>query len=700
MVAGSCATWTIRFTVGPSGVDDGGRVRLCFPINSDWGAPQFTERGAPNFTTVRSTGGARLTARYDPRGAVRPWSKALTVLVDDGYLREADEVVIVLGDTTGGSPGFEAQPYCEAAARFCLFVDTGGTGAYLPVPMEGSIALVGGEPAALDLVIPADLVAGEPFRVGATVRDEWGNPATGKHEVSVSGIGADGGPQVVSVGENGLGSGSIEAIAPAAGDILRLQGTVAGTDIGATSNPARVHGTAPSQWSWWGDLHGQSAETCGTGPADEYIAFARDSAFLDFVGHQGNDFELTDANWASVKSILNAANVTGRFVSFIGYEWSGNTGAGGDHNVMFSGDDAPLLRSGLWLLDESEASDPVCPTIDALKAELAGRDDAMLIPHVGGRYADPATIDDTFSPLVEIWSTHGEFPWIFEDAIARGQRVGISCGSDDHTGRLGATWPGRRAFAVRGGLLCLTAPALSRADLWAAIKEQRTVGTTGERILLEVDVDGASIGDTVTHRPGLAFAVRAHGTRPIERITLQRGLGEIVASHKSANARAGTIRVSWQGARNRGRERAADWSGMLTVSGPQLVGAVPFAFDRRLEGIEQDGQTVRWTSTTAGDTDGVTLTLDRLDAGTLTVLTPYVTATIDLADIAKAPGAYDAGGEGLRLTVEALPEPLGLDVECALAVPAQVDRLTPFCVTVHQVDGNKAWSSPIWVEPA
>ena len=48
---------------------------------------------------------------------------------------------------------------------------------------------------------------------------------------------------------------------------------------------------------YWADLHGQSGETIGMGSAEGYFRYARDAAFVDMVGHQGNDFQITDAFW-------------------------------------------------------------------------------------------------------------------------------------------------------------------------------------------------------------------------------------------------------------------------------------------------------------------------------------------------------------------------------------------------------------------
>lgn len=88
----------------------------------------------------------------------------------------------------------------------------------------------------------------------------------------------------------------------------------------------------------------------------------------------------------------------------------------------------------------------IARTIEELAERFRGRDDVMLIPHVGGRPADLRRHDRALMPVLEILSTHGEFEWLFDDVIAAGARVGIVCGSDDHTGRPGATEPGRRAF--------------------------------------------------------------------------------------------------------------------------------------------------------------------------------------------------------------------------------------------------------------
>ena len=103
---------------------------------------------------------------------------------------------------------------------------------------------------------------------------------------------------------------------------------------------------------YWCDLHGQSEETIGTNSARELIEFARDRAFLDGMSHQGNDFQITTPFWNELNELTREYNEDGRFIIYPGYEWSGNTGLGGDRNVMFMHEGRPIHRSSHALVDD------------------------------------------------------------------------------------------------------------------------------------------------------------------------------------------------------------------------------------------------------------------------------------------------------------------------------------------------------------
>ena len=105
---------------------------------------------------------------------------------------------------------------------------------------------------------------------------------------------------------------------------------------------------------YWGDLHGQSGETIGMGSAEDYFRYARDAAFVDIVGHQGNDFQITDAFWKELNELTAKFDKPGEFVCLPGYEWSGNTGMGGDRNIFYRQEGRPIRRSSHILVERPD----------------------------------------------------------------------------------------------------------------------------------------------------------------------------------------------------------------------------------------------------------------------------------------------------------------------------------------------------------
>ena len=103
---------------------------------------------------------------------------------------------------------------------------------------------------------------------------------------------------------------------------------------------------------FWSDMHGQSRETIGTNTADDYFDFAKNKSFLDICGHQGNDFQITDEFWKHLNLLTKKYNEDGHFLAIPGYEWSGNTSVGGDHNVWYKKENRPIFRSSRALISD------------------------------------------------------------------------------------------------------------------------------------------------------------------------------------------------------------------------------------------------------------------------------------------------------------------------------------------------------------
>jgi hypothetical protein len=721
-VAGSYQELTIVYTAGRFGIDDTGMLKISWRSTSDMSKPQFDQPAAANYTTVEASNGAKLDTWFD-RLNIRPWANTILIRVGRGYLREGDTITVRIGDRRKGSPGFRLQTNCEERVELRTSVDAFAAYEFCEL-VHPAFDLVPGPATSFKAIWPSLVAAGEPFRLAIVAEDVWGNPteAVDQRLSLVPSRRVQGLPSSVVI-KPGASPLIIEDLqADGAGDIeLRL--LVDGGEV-ARANPLRVAAAAPLR-RYWGDLHGQSGETIGMGTAEAYFAYGRDKAFIDIVGHQGNDFQITDAFWAELNRLFAKFDAPGRFVCLPGYEWSGNTGLGGDRNIFFRREGRPIHRSSNILVQGESTPGSECWTAHDIFRALE-KEDAVVIAHVGGRYADIGYAHDGLRErAVEVHSTWGTFEWLLHDAFERGFRVGVVCHSDDHKGRPGATRPGASTFGAIGGITCYFMPELTRDAVFAALRRRHHYGTTGTRIFIdlaatfaapvtgfredpklervqEMSLRDAQMGDIV--RPGsvpMRIVATVIGTAPIERIDVLHGKDVVQTVRPFAAGDLGRrVRVLWQGAEYRGRGRETLWRGKLTAEGNRIerFAAVNFLNPERKVEETTPGAALAWTSVTTGNLAGIDLWLAAAAQGTLRIETNIVSAEIDLATLRDEVSSHDGGGLGRRLSVYRLPETewsRRVTLEHSVTFAGGADL--PVYLRVTQGDGHQAWTSPIYL---
>lgn len=721
-VAGSHAELVLVYTAGTFGIDDTGMVKLSWRTTSDLGKPQFNKPEAPNFATVEASNGAKLEVRFD-RVNIRPYANTLVIRVGRGYLRNGDTLTIRLGDRRQGSPGLRLQTNVENKVELRTSVDAFATYEFCELPEQPAFDLVAGPAVQWKAIVPSLAVTGEPFRLAIVAEDIWGNPTEDASATLAlrSSLPLLGLPESVTI-KNGDGPRVIENLVATQSGDLDLTASADGKPV-AVANPLRVLTAAPVR-RYWADLHGQSGETIGMGTAEEYFRYARDKAFIDMVGHQGNDFQITDDFWKHLNELTAQFDQPGKFVCLPGYEWSGNTGMGGDRNVFYRHEGRPIRRSS-HILVEGQTSTEAVYTADKLFEALSG-EECRVIAHVGGRYADiKYAHDGRIERCVEVHSSWGTFEWLLHDAFEKGYRVGVVCHSDDHKGRPGATTPGASTFGAIGGLSCYFMPELTRDALFEALRQRRHYGTTGKRLFLDLratfekDVTGfsedpklgpakefpvreAMMGDII--RPGsvpMKLSVEAIGTAPLERVDVFHGTEVVQSERPFAGTELGCrVRILWQGAEYRGRGRETVWQGKLEVTGNRIARFAPVNFlnpERKVQEVSP-GTALAWTSVTTGNLAGIDVWLEDAHAGSLRVETNIVSGEVKLDQLADGTIAWEGGGLGRRLSIYRLPEAdwtkrLALEHHAAFAGGADL----PVYVRVTQADGHQAWSSPIYL---
>ena len=723
-VAGSHAELALVYTTGTFGIDDTGMLKISWRTTSDMAKPQFDQPAAANFTTVEASNGAKLEYWFD-RLNIRPYANTLLVRVGRGYLREGDTITVRLGDRRRGSPGYRLQTNVEERVELKTSVDAFATYEFCELPEQPAFDLVPGRAEYWKAILPSLVAVGEPFRLAIVAEDKWGNPTDDAEQnvKLVSSCSIRGLPGTLAIRPGATPHVVEPLIADAVGDVdLRIV-TEMGEEL-ARANPLRVVGSAPPLRRYWGDLHGQSGETIGMGSAEAYFGYARDKAFVDIVGHQGNDFQITDAFWTKLNRLTAEFDAPGRFVCVPGYEWSGNTGMGGDRNIFFRHEGRPIRRSS-HILVEGQTSTGAVYTADALFRALEP-EDAIVIAHVGGRYADIRYAHDKrLETAVEVHSSWGTFEWLLHDAFEMGYRVGTVCHSDDHKGRPGATRPGASTFGAIGGLTCYFMPNLARDTLFEALRRRRHYGTTGTRIFIDLNATFAEAVTRFSHDPQLGpareFSVREAmmgdiirpgavpmrlvaeiiGTAPVERVEVLHGKQVVRTCRPYAAVDLGRrVRLLWQGAEYRGRGRETLWQGRLSINDNRFsrYQSVNFLNPERQVHEPAPGTALAWTSVTTGNLAGLDIWLDEARRGTLHFETNVISGEVDLASLADDAVVFDGGGLGRQVSIYRLPEAdwsRSLMLEHEVRFSGRTDL--PVYLRVTQADGHQAWSSPIYL---
>jgi hypothetical protein len=288
----------------------------------------------------------------------------------------------------------------------------------------------------------------------------------------------------------------------------------------------------PEKLLLWGDLHGHTLFSDGRGTVEEYYDFAQRVAGLDFCAVSDHAFELVDEMWAHSKAVTNRLNQPGTFVTFNGYEWSGQTPDGGDHNCYFLADEPPIFRSTLMYdrrnLQMDHAAEKVKTVAELMErlARLLRDKDVLCIPHFGGRRGNPRWHDPRVQRLIEVYSDHQRSEAWANTFLAAGHRVGIMASTDNHYGNPGYGYlkiqPDWRKQEIGTSLIAVYAAERTREAIFHALYDRRTYATSGARIILDVRANGQPMGSELRAAEAPLLEVLVIGTANIDRIEIKK----------------------------------------------------------------------------------------------------------------------------------------------------------------------------------
>jgi hypothetical protein len=576
---------------------------------------------------------------------------------------------------------------------FKVLVDPFGTGLFEEIESSPSMHIIGGAAERIEVSAPSGARVGLPFDVVVRAVDKYGNRSDG-YRGNVRFLEFDVESYRFTEGDCGAHRFTLNIKEKG------LHTIKIADDLGHSheSNPLMIQEEEPKHKLYWGDMHGQTKQTVGTGTIDEYFCFLWDVAGLDFGGWQGNDFQITKPLWEEVKKKTKKYSVPGKLVLFLGYEWSGLTPAGGDHNIYFLDNSGKLHRSDHWLIEDKSDEDTDRYPISELWKEFNGRDDVMAIAHIGGRHANLDYWNPERVPLIEVHSHHGTFEWFLEEAMIRGCKVGFVATSDDHTCRPGYTLT-TAGFTTRGGYTAAYAEKLTKEALWEAFWARRVYGTTGERIILDLDVDGHLMGEEFVSSSQVILQVEVYGTKPLHSVEVMNRI-DCVYRHPFAEPLGDEkfIKIEWMGARVKSRPKRVEWDGGLHLDKGKITYFKEYAIDYVKQGVRRiNEQELEWTSTTGGDPDGVILELDAPEDAVITFQSNPINFGFKPNMIKHKPTVINIGPVNQKIRIQAftksaLPKSLKFNHVIELG-----EGVNPIWVKVTQEDGSMAWSSPVYV---
>ncbi len=447
-------------------------------------------------------------------------------------------------------------------------------------------------------------------------------------------------------------------------------------------------------------------------------------------------------DWEMICRLVKEFHQPGRFVTFAGYEWTGDRTRWGDHNVFYPYDDPPLDLS---------------MTIEELYANLRAASGIAVPHHVGYSFGNRAKdwdhFDEAISPMVEVYSVHGSSegcntplgmvrngsmaPRVsgctVQDGLARGHRFGIMA-SGDNGGGYAAKWG--------IGLMAALAKDLTRESLWDAFVNRRVYGVTGDRIKLDYSAEGAPMGSVVESSGPVTLRAAVECTQALDRIEILRN-NRVVFTHCHngtwAPPDAGTVRckvafeAGWGPAAQYGLQRAdRQWQGRLVAEG-MAVRSVEGCFTRHGNRYEQVSDAeVQFELTTSPRRNAAEDTAQQ-------------TLVFEIEGPADGTVVYECDGERMEFTLAKAMRESGLivfydevkasvreqfgfgendfenpadayyhnayKIKRHVAIPAEgytaqveltddtpQDGQSWYYVRVSQLNGQYAWSSPIWVE--
>lgn len=550
---GESATLEVTYTAGPHGLPGGSAVRFAVP--RAFSSPQTDDREAPGYVTARAVerSGAEAPVTIDSVGLSDESHEQSDIIcaLKEGLDAAGRIVLRYRTDETYIFPwkreAVERPLWFSHVAPLAAAVAVDERRRWVELLWESSHSFetVAGPAERLHLFLPGRVHEDEEVALRGIFTDRFRNIP-----------GARGIPSHIKLtivdkdGEREIGTprGKFEAphrfrmpFGKVDKGLYRVRAWDADTgELMAQSNPMVVLAEDADRLNvYWGEIHGHTEMSDGSGGFEEMFRHARDEGCQDFAAAADHACYFTDNEWQWMQDVINDYNERGDFVTLLGYEWAGRQG----HRCIYAKGRSLRLFRGMC-----EGED----TLDVVYEHFHDDESVVCGPHHTGangrmQFHDPSI--ERFMEIYSMWGASdrigspkaplfpGSNPLPAHEWLNRGAMLGFTGGGDCHEGKSGWTPddPDGQGSALHGfarqlryrcGMTAALMPELRRRHLIDALRERRTWATTGARILLEFEASGVPMGDE-GEAEEIEVTARVHGAQELRRLEIIRD-GEVV----------------------------------------------------------------------------------------------------------------------------------------------------------------------------
>lgn len=542
-LAGDSATWKFIYTTAnhlPKG------ARLRFDLQSkgraiDWQIPQTHAKDKTNLIWAELPGGKTITPNQveHPENLTPSFEFVLPQEVKPG-----ETLTISMGSPEGDHKGNTCQKLVQRRRPFYLYIDPKGKGDYKEHEVF-YLDVRGNQLKALRIIAPSLVSRNKRFDVIVRFEDMYGNLTSNAPEGTLIDLSYE------HLRENL----NWKLFVPETGFIAlpnlyfnepgtyKIQLRNLKTKEVFLSPPIKCLPEG-SLNLFWGLLHGESERVDSAENIETFLRHMRDDRALQFFGTSCFESEEETSNdvWKGISQQVSEFNEEDRFVAFLGFQWQGEPKEEGLRQFIYTKDAKPILR----FKDTKNNSLKKIYKTNHFKEMIS-------IPSFTMGEKTVFNFEDfnpEFEKVVEIYNAWGSSECLAKEgnprpitggrngikengegsirkALNAGYRFGFIAGGLDDRGAYSGLYDlGQTQYSP--GLTAILSKEQNRASLIEALNHRSCYATTGERIILGLQIAGFGMGSEIDtkSRPGLEFNRHitgyAIGTQPLTEVVLFR----------------------------------------------------------------------------------------------------------------------------------------------------------------------------------